>query len=219
LPGGVGGLGTNYLYLRKSKATAVQAGSIVAINNLLGLVGHALLLGAGLLLFPHQTVHIHDSLKLNKTVSFFIVILVVVILCIAGYALRNKIQRWLQQFAKQLQLYRSKPYLLLLALLSSMLITATTVGALWICVLALHMSLSPLSVLVIFSFGIALGTATPTPGGLGGFEAGLVAGFVAYHVASAQALAVVLVYRLISFWLPLVIGGVAFVYSRRQKYI
>ena len=60
---------------------------------------------------------------------------------------------------------------------------------------------------------------TPTPGGLGGVEAGLVAGLVAYRVASADALAAVLVYRLVSYWLMLAIGAAAFVIAERRGYL
>jgi uncharacterized protein (TIRG00374 family) len=75
------------------------------------------------------------------------------------------------------------------------------------------------AVFLVFTFGIALGTATPTPGGLGGIEAGLVAGLIIYHVDSATALATVLLYRLLSYWLPLLVGAAALVYSQRQRYI
>jgi uncharacterized membrane protein YbhN (UPF0104 family) len=50
-------------------------------------------------------------------------------------------------------------------------------------------------------------------------EAGLVAGLVVYQVDSAAALAAVLVYRLISYWLPLAAGAAAFAVSHRRKYI
>jgi uncharacterized protein (TIRG00374 family) len=114
--------------------------------------------------------------------------------------------------------YRKHPFELKGALLSSMILTLCNVLSLYFCVLALHIALPFIAVLLVFSLGIALGTATPTPGGLGGVEAGLVAGMVAYHVASADALAAVLAYRLISYWLALVIGAGAFVVTERRGY-
>ncbi|MFI5271393.1 MAG: flippase-like domain-containing protein, partial [Candidatus Saccharimonadales bacterium] len=68
----------------------------------------------------------------------------------------------------------------------------------------------------IFTLGISTGTITPTPGGLGGFEAGLFAGFVAFHVPVAPALAIALLYRLISYWLALGIGLLAFIEVQRN---
>jgi len=82
--------------------------------------------------------------------------------------------------------------------------------------LALGVHLPFIVVVLIFSFGLSTGTVTPTPGGLGGFEAGLTAGFVAYHVGSASALAIALLFRLISYWLMLAIGALAFTVSERK---
>lgn len=56
----------------------------------------------------------------------------------------------------------------------------------------------------------AVGTLAPTPGGLGAIEGIMIALFVSFGVPSATAVAVVLVYRLINFWLPIAPGFVAY---------
>ena len=63
--------------------------------------------------------------------------------------------------------------------------------------------------LVSLSAG-ALATAAPTPGGLGAVEAVLLASLTGLGVASEQALAAVMLYRLATFWLPIPPGAVAF---------
>jgi uncharacterized protein (TIRG00374 family) len=85
--------------------------------------------------------------------------------------------------------------------------------------LALGIHLSFVPTLLILTFGVGAGAATPTPGGLGGFEAGLVGGFVAYDVNASAALAIALLYRLISYWLTLLIGAGAFIFCQRQKWL
>ena len=97
-----------------------------------------------------------------------------------------------------------------------MSLTACNVLCLWASAAAAGIHLPLAALFIIFTFGISLGTATPTPGGLGGFEAGLFAGLVAYHVPSGPALAIALLYRLISYWLVLVIGAIAFTVGQRQ---
>jgi uncharacterized protein (TIRG00374 family) len=92
-----------------------------------------------------------------------------------------------------------------------MLLTFANVLALTYSAKAVGIHLDFVASLVVFTFGSAVRNITPTPGGLGGFEAGLVAGLIAYKVSSSHALAAVLLYRLISYWLPLVIGFIAFV--------
>ena len=56
----------------------------------------------------------------------------------------------------------------------------------------------------------AIGTLAPTPGGLGAVEALLMALFAGFGVPAATAVAVVLVYRLINFWLPIPPGFVTY---------
>ena len=50
----------------------------------------------------------------------------------------------------------------------------------------------------------------PLPGGVGGIDGGLVGALVVYGAPAADAAAAVLAYRLILFWLPLLVGGAAF---------
>jgi uncharacterized protein (TIRG00374 family) len=60
--------------------------------------------------------------------------------------------------------------------------------------------------LVAYSVAYTVGTFAPTPGGLGAVEALLIALFTGFGVPSAVAVAAVLVYRLMNYWLPLPVG-------------
>jgi len=60
-----------------------------------------------------------------------------------------------------------------------------------------------------------LGGLLPLPGGLGGIDGGLLGTLVLYGTPVASTAAAVLAYRLILFWLPLVVGAIAFVSLRR----
>jgi uncharacterized protein (TIRG00374 family) len=55
-----------------------------------------------------------------------------------------------------------------------------------------------------------LGGLLPIPGGIGGIDGGLIGTFIVYGVAAAPTAAAVLAYRLILFWLPLLVGAIAF---------
>jgi uncharacterized protein (TIRG00374 family) len=55
-----------------------------------------------------------------------------------------------------------------------------------------------------------------TPGGLGFVEAGLVGMLALAGVSGSDALAATLLYRLVSYWLPLPAGGVAYLLFRRR---
>ena len=51
-----------------------------------------------------------------------------------------------------------------------------------------------------------IAAAAPTPGGLGALEAGLVAGLTGVGMDPGEAVAAVLAYRLVTYWLPILPG-------------
>jgi uncharacterized membrane protein YbhN (UPF0104 family) len=60
-----------------------------------------------------------------------------------------------------------------------------------------------------------LGGLLPLPGGLGGIDGGLFGTLVVYGTPVSATAAAILAYRVILFWLPLVVGGIAFASLRR----
>jgi uncharacterized membrane protein YbhN (UPF0104 family) len=60
-----------------------------------------------------------------------------------------------------------------------------------------------------------LGGLLPIPGGIGGIDGGLLGTLVVYGAGAAETAAAVLAYRVILFWLPLVLGAPAFLSLRR----
>jgi uncharacterized protein (TIRG00374 family) len=88
--------------------------------------------------------------------------------------------------------------------------------ALVACLAAVGARPSPSLVLLAYAAGALLALIPFTPGGLGFVEAGLT-GLLALAGASAhQAVVATLAYRLIGFWLPIPIGGVAYLLFRRR---
>lgn len=73
--------------------------------------------------------------------------------------------------------------------------------------------------LVAYVIAYSIGTLAPTPGGLGAVEGIMIALFVSFGVPSAIAVAVVLIYRIINFWLPIPPGFIAYAIVRpgRQR--
>jgi uncharacterized protein (TIRG00374 family) len=75
----------------------------------------------------------------------------------------------------------------------------------------------PSLVLLAYCASMVLAMIPITPGGLGFVEAGLAGLLVAAGVNGGQATLAVLAYRLVSYWLPLPIGGIA-AYLHRRRY-
>jgi len=89
--------------------------------------------------------------------------------------------------------------------------------ALMVCVRAFGAHASFLKVMTVYLGGTAVSAASPTPGGLGAIEAALVAGLSAVGVPAGPAVAAVLAYRLLSFWLPILPGVAALRYLRKEQ--
>ncbi|HEX6568474.1 MAG TPA: lysylphosphatidylglycerol synthase transmembrane domain-containing protein [Acidimicrobiales bacterium] len=63
----------------------------------------------------------------------------------------------------------------------------------------------------------ALGSAAPTPGGLGAVEAALVTALTGYGMSSGPAVSAVLTYRLVTYWLPMLPGWLTFQQMQRRE--
>ena len=63
----------------------------------------------------------------------------------------------------------------------------------------------------------ALGSAAPTPGGLGAVEGALLAALTGYGMASGPAVSAVLTFRLITYWLPMLPGWFMFQQMQRRE--
>jgi uncharacterized membrane protein YbhN (UPF0104 family) len=73
----------------------------------------------------------------------------------------------------------------------------------------------PITVILMGYLIGQLGGLLPLPGGLGGIDGGLIGTLIVYGTPAAATAAAVLVYRVILFWLPLLVGAVAFISLRR----
>jgi uncharacterized membrane protein YbhN (UPF0104 family) len=88
-------------------------------------------------------------------------------------------------------------------------------AVLWATFHAFGISL-PLTVVLMGYLIGQLGGLLPIPGGIGGIDGGLIGTLIVYGAPAAATAAAVLAYRLILFWLPLIVGAVAFAALRRD---
>jgi uncharacterized membrane protein YbhN (UPF0104 family) len=76
--------------------------------------------------------------------------------------------------------------------------------------------MSPPLIIVFMAYLVGqIGGVLPIPGGLGGIDGGLIGTLIVYGVSPAEAAAAVIAYRVILFWVPLVMGAPAFWFLRR----
>ena len=98
----------------------------------------------------------------------------------------------------------------------ALLLSISYIFCLATCVAAFGGSVPIAKIGFVYLTGSALGSIIPTPGGLGAVEFALTAGLTAAGVPAGVAAAAVLLFRLLTFWLPVPVGWVALNYLERQ---
>jgi len=100
------------------------------------------------------------------------------------------------------------------ALAGAVMFWACQVGVLWAAFHAFG-DAPPLAVLTQAFFVGMFGNLLPMPGGVGGVEGGMIAALAAFGVDAGQAVVAVLLFRAMTFWLPLIPGVIAYFQLRK----
>jgi uncharacterized protein (TIRG00374 family) len=223
VPAGVGGIALNYLFLRKRRHSSAQAATIVTVNNVLGSMGHGLLLlcGIGITLLLGNELNAHvPNVSLRGTVIAAILISMIALTVVFFSRLQKKTTKRIKKIIADIfKLYKQRPVIAITALPVSIGMTACNVLSFWLCCQALDISISIITALIIFTMGIIVGIVTPTPGGLGGVEAGLIIGLTNSDVSTQSALSAALLYRLASYWFGLIVGAISLIVLQRRHLV
>jgi glycosyltransferase 2 family protein len=110
----------------------------------------------------------------------------------------------------------SRPLRLALSTGANLLLTAAYLVAFIAALRAVGAHPPILPTAVVYLAGNAVGSAAPTPGGIGGVEAVLAAGLAAIGIPAHDAIPAVLLFRVATFWLPIPAGWVAYLLLRRR---
>lgn len=217
LPAGLGGFTLNVQYLRHHRHTGVEAVLVAGANNLLGVLGHLLLLGIAALMAGGAILASFTFPDIPGAWLIGTVLLGITAVGLMAFKTsRSLIYKTTSQLLKYVAAYRRRSRRLLLGLLCTMTLTACYALILYMSALSLGAELTLLQIFMVFTVGMIATAATPTPGGLVGAEAGLTTGLIAYGLEGSLALAIALLYRFLTYWLPLLPGFVVFVLARRS---
>ncbi len=217
-PAAVGGVALNLRYLRKADVPATSAAASIGVSQVLAFALHLLLL----VIFAALTgVSQPHSLPLPSWVYITVgALAAIVLVALAFPAARRLAQKRLvpaiNQILPRLLDLAQRPAKLAEGIGGALLLTAAYILCLMACVRALGVSLPLASVAVAYLAGSAVGSLVPTPGGIGGVEATLTGLLTAAGMAGGTALSAVLLFRLITFWLPVPVGWAAMSYLQRK---
>ncbi|MGW7522701.1 lysylphosphatidylglycerol synthase domain-containing protein [Streptomyces sp. NPDC054783] len=214
-PAAVGGVALNTRYLQRAGVRPGLAVASVGASQLAGLGFHILmLLSFGYLTGTEKT----PSLSPSRTVIAGLLTVAVLVLVVTSVPFLRKfvVTRVRSLFAgvvpRMLDVLQ-RPQKLITGIGGILLLTFCFVMCLDASIRAFgdgSASLSIASVAVVFLAGNALGSAAPTPGGVGAVEATLTVGLIAVGLPKEVAAPAVLLYRLLTLWLPVLPGWLAF---------
>lgn len=232
VPAGLGGIGLNAYYLTRRGNSVPVATGVTLLNNVIGFVSSLLLVVAFMTWRPFGEIDTKGRTALAVLLGSLVAALLFGILFLLGrrlyvlkYGIRpkrrkpkTKFQTALTQLNAALTGYRRQPWRLAGALLASLGITICLAWALFATAYSLNVHVSLPLCVVVYLVGVLGATILPTPGGIGSSEAGLAAGFVAFAgVPTDTAVAIALLFRLVSFWMPMAIGILALGLARRTR--
>lgn len=218
-PAKVGGIAANIRYLQKSGIDPPVAIAGVGLNNLAGIITHVSLLAIFVTTAGRSATDV-ISLPGADTV----VVVLAVVLAAAGLVMVLPFGRrlWLRRVWPILVKSLSgmghvarNPAKLLMLFGGSFAITMSYAFALWYAIAAFGGGIGFVATTAVYLTGSALAQAAPTPGGIGAAEAALIAGLTAFGLEAAIAVPAVFLYRLATFWLPVLPGYLS--YKRLER--
>jgi uncharacterized membrane protein YbhN (UPF0104 family) len=220
-PATVGGVALNARYLQRAGVPAALAVASVGVSQAVGLVVHVVLLALFVFLTGTSTNPAFSVPWWAYAVGGAVVALLVLVAVLPrgrGW-LRSRVQPLITETLPRLLEVLQRPRKLAEGLGGTLLLSAAYILCLWAAVHAFGGNVHVATVAVVYLAGSAIGSAAPTPGGLGAVEAALAAGLTAAGLPSVTAVSAVLLFRLVTFWLPVLPGWLAFTALQRRQAI
>jgi glycosyltransferase 2 family protein len=223
-PANVGGMALNVRFLQKAGVEPTAGVAAVGVNSLAGALVHLVILviffawaGRG---GAAKAFHLPSSSVLLAVLAAVAAIIGIVVATRQGrnFAARKVLPPLRSSLASLRRVARS-PVRLTMLFGGSALVTLAYVGALVASVEAFGGGASIAKIGAVYMAAAVVATATPTPGGVGGFEAAAIAGLTGIGISSGAAVSAVVISRLATYWLPVPPGWVSWRVLQRQGYV
>jgi uncharacterized membrane protein YbhN (UPF0104 family) len=218
-PAGVGPAALNLRFMTKRGVETPMAVATVALLQVSQFVTTVLMLIAIALLTGSQGAL--ASLPSGTIVVILLIAIVVIGVLFAIPALRRwliaKIRPTMRQVMPRLIWVLGQPSRLLMGIGGNVIMTAGYLAAFAATLAAFGQSLPLTTLAVIYLTGTAIGSAVPTPGGMGGVETALTTGLRTAGIATAAALPTVLIFRVLTLYIRVPIGWVALRHLQKQN--
>jgi len=209
-PASLGGIGLNVRYLQRAGMDRPASVAAVAVNTAAGALVHVLGLLVAAFLIGHTELHTAQIPR-----GWPVLVALAAVLAAGGLVLwsplgRRRLVAPALRAGRELVGVLRRPGKAVQLLGGSAGVTLSYALALACCLAAFGAHLPLVSTVAVYLAGAAVASVSPTPGGLGAMEAALVAGLTAVGAPTGPAVAGVLAFRLLTFWLPILPGWLAY---------
>lgn len=220
IPGGIGSATINIQFMRKHKLSTGEISGILISERLLGFVSLAVAT-ALISLFATTKSQVLPELSIASW-AVWLTIIVLAVGAIVVYKKKSLRQKLLSvatdTLHKAAELYK-EPKKLAFSLLGASLISLCYILCLHFSLVALGARLSLLPLCIVYISSVIAKSASPTPGGLGALEVAMALALQGFAVQPEIAYAAVIVYRMVTYWLPLPLGIACYYYLQSKSYI
>jgi len=220
-PPTLGSVAVNIRFLNRSGISTASSATAVGVSQVVVFFVHVFLLITSGVVAGAQTDLSFRPPRI--TLVIFVVLFAVVIIALSINKVRNwvllRIRPIFSQIGPTISIIVQQPKRLLVSLLSSSLLNIFYIISFYASLKAFNAEVSIFTIAFVYLAGATIGQAAPTPGGIGAVEATLIAGLTATGVPSALALSGVLLYRIVTFYLPVLPGWFAYVDLQRKNLI
>ncbi|MFF8266226.1 YbhN family protein [Streptomyces sp. NPDC016562] len=222
-PAAVGGVALNTRFLQRAGVRPGLAVASVGASQLFGLASHVLLLlSFGYLTGTEKTPEMTPS---RAVIAGLLTVAVLVLVVTAVPFMRKfvvtRVRALFAGVVPRMLDVLQRPKKLMTGIGGMLLLTGFFVMCLDASIRAFGggEAISYASIAVVFLAGNALGSAAPTPGGMGAVETTLTLGLIAAGLEKEVAISAVLLFRLMTFWLPVLPGWISFNFLTRKEAI
>ena len=222
VPARMGGMATNLRYLQKRGVDLAVATASIGVQQVSGLAVHVALSAVLLVWAGRNAGDALQALPSGQTVLIGLTVLgalsgLVFLLPWGRRLLRARVLPPLQRSVVGVAAIARSPIKLLELFGGAVFLTAMNIAALALSVRAFGApGVSVVVIGVVFLVGSGVASVSPTPGNLGAVEAALIAGLTTVGVNRDVAVPAVFLFRIVTFWLPILPGWLTFVLLQRR---
>ncbi len=245
LPAGSGGIAVNVRFLQRHGMSRSAALGAVGLNSLAGMVTHLILLAAMIGLAPSVLTSVGTQVRWTTWrrpvagvahrpwIGLALIAVLALMLVVGTVVNRRRAGTWRRTLTARLTSARTH-MMRELTVLAGVVRDPARAAKLWLGSLSVPLLHAVIliavlravgvpapagTVVVIYLIASSLSVIVPSPGGLGALDVTLATGLVAVGISSPAAIGVVLGYRLLTVWVPLMPGACVFAFLVRRRII